>query len=1206
MADTPNSYKDPFWQDLASGTEGKLGLPKGILTALVTRGERSNNDQVSEAGAKTPFQIIPATRDAAIKKWGVDPYLSPENAAEVAGLLFKDSLDRNKGSVPLAVAEYHGGTDRSNWGPKTRAYVQRVTGALPPVPNVDMPPAIVGTGESMFDKVAKAQAPQQQLAAVYQAYKSGQMSPEEAQQFEADVNSGTMMLPRGAALNNAPKAEATSPQTSGASTVLPQAVADAYSSGQMSRQEMIDLERDVSNGLVKMPAGVTLQKTEPMGVIGGIKEAITGKERQTETTNSLPDWAGMPELNDLSIAGAKTGLGTFLSNPAETAQIIKANYPGAQIRQDEKGNYVIKSSMDGKEYAIKPGFQVSDIPRALGALAAFTPAGRATTIPGMMAGAGATQAVIEGSQAATGGNFDVKDVALAAATAGIVPPVMGAVKQVAGAVMNPVKAAAARLMPRAAQEAPAVAPAVSPASVAPVAEGVAAPVAGARPVAPEMPAVVPVQDGVKMYRGVGEGSDNSSGFNWYSENPELAKGYAAARNNGTVEEAFVNVKRPFDAGHDAKRMTPNEFFSSASKQIDINAIDKKEALKARQEFLNYFGKEPKDVTDFWANPEAKVETKKLLEKLGFDGVALTEDGHKTIGSFNSLSAGPVRPAPVEVPPVAPITPAAATETVVPAAEQMGATELAQTAKKAAEGGLGSKKATQVLAEQAAPDAKTVEAAKRLGIEEYLQPDHVTTNQAYRELAQAVKSVPGSEARAAEMQGLSNVAKRADDLITEIGGSHDLAQVSQGVKGSLQATQAELEQRANALYKQLREGIPAKTEAPAPSVLDFIEQREKDLGGAKNLSSLEKMILSKLTPKPVTVQETVSQGAGGLMNEVQQVAKQTKVLKQPTYTLLDDVRKDVGAAARMAGPFKDADTGLAKKLYSLIGKDQEAVAGAAGMGDTFKAAKQAVAIRKGVEDDLVSLFGKNLDNSIVGNLNGGVRVLATGDTSKFIKLIQTIPENMRQETVASGLAAAFGKTAKQGSLNFNSYAKWYEGLLKNKQAYAAVMSNLPPAARKQLSDLYRVSKSIGMATKERITTGRIQAVTEELKGGEGLLSRVYDAAKRNAISMGAGTVAGGMLGPGVGAAIASALSRGAKPSAMKAADALIASPEFQQAVKQAATGEAKQAAVRLAYSKPFTKFVRAVGNPKEMTNRERWIMQALEASTNNQKQSNQGK
>lgn len=1018
MGDTPNSYKDTFWKDLATGTETKLGLPKGILAALVTHGERSNNNQVSEAGARTPFQIIPATRDAAIKKWGIDPYLSPENAAEVAGLLFKDSLDRNKGSVPLAVAEYHGGTDRANWGPKTQAYVKRVTGAFPDIPVIEQQaPASVGTGESTFDKVFKQQQPQasNQIAAVYQAYKSGQMTPEEAQQFEADVNSGAMMLPRGASLNNAPKVEQANPQTSGAAMVLPQAVANAYASGQMTRQEMIDLERDISNGLVKMPEGIKLQKTEPLGVFGQVKEAITGNERQTQTTNSLPDWATMPELNDLSIAGAKTGLGTLLSNPAETAQIIKANYPNAQIRQDEKGNYVIRSSMDGKEYAIKPGFQVSDIPRALGALAAFTPAGRAETILGGAVKAGATQAAIEGTQAATGGNFDTKDVALAAATAGIVPPVMVGVKTVAQTVARPVQQAVKTVMGKVAPEVPGGAATAVPQA----AEGVAAPVAAARPVAPEMPPVAP-----------------------------------------TVAKA----------------------------------------------------------------------------------------------------AAPV--------------------------EQMGASELAQTAKTAAGGGLGSKKAIQVLAEQAAPDAKTVEAARRLGIEDYLQPDHVTTNQAYRELAQAVKSIPGSEARSAELQGLSQVAKRADDLITEIGGSHDLAQVSSGVKQSLQATAAELEAQANKLYKQLREGIPAQAEAPAPTVLKFIEQRAEDLGGRQNLSSVERMIQSKLSPKQLT-------------NEAGEVIGS----KKPTYALLDDVRRDLTAARIKAqGPFKDADSGLIKKLEAELKTDQRAVVDRFGMSNTFDTAQKAVAVRKGLENDLVSLFGKNLDGSIVGNLNNGVRVLVTGDTSRFIKLIQTIPENMRQETVASGLAAAFGKTAKQGNLNFNSYAKWYEGLLKNKQAYTAVMSNLPTVARRQLSDLYRVSKSVSMATKERITTGRIQAVTEELKGGEGLLSRVYGAAKRNALGATIGTGAGSVMGPGVGAAVASALSRGAKPNALKAADALISSLEFQQAVKQAATGESKQAATRLAYSKPFTKFVRAIGNPKEMSNRERWILQALEA--NNQTKSNE--
>jgi hypothetical protein len=68
--------------------------------------------------------------------------------------------------------------------------------------------------------------------------------------------------------------------------------------------------------------------------------------------------------------------------------------------------------------------------------------------------------------------------------------------------------------------------------------------------------------------------------------------------------------------------------------------------------------------------------------------------------------------------------------------------------------------------------------------------------------------------------------------------------------------------------------------------------------------------------------------------------------------------------------------------------------------------------------------------------------------------------------------------------------------------------------------------------------------------------------------------------------------------MKAVDDLLASPEFAQAVSQASQGNVS----RLAYSKPFTKFVRVVGNPKELSNRERWILQTLEA----QNQGNQGK
>lgn len=725
-----------------------------------------------------------------------------------------------------------------------------------------------------------------------------------------------------------------------------------------------------------------------LGFVEGVKESITGDRRKTKETEAAPDWAGMPELNSLSIASAKTGAGTLFAQPKEIVQIIKHNYPDAEVRQDKKGNYFIKSFIDGQEYAIKPGFQLSDVPRAIGALAAFTPAGRAASIPGMALKTGATQAAIEGSQAATGGEFNPGEVAIATATGGAVPAVVKAVQAVKAPVMGAIDRAMGK--PVTPPEAPVMAPGTPPATPGP------APVANA----PVTPPVAPV-----------------------------------------------------------------------------------------------------------------------------------------------------------APPVAPVAPA----------PLMTAPELAATAKSA---GTGSRSATEQLAQQTAPDAKVIEAAKRLGIEDYLQPDHVTTNQAYRELAQAVKSVPGSTTRSAEIEGLNAVGKRADDLITEIGGTTDVSMLNANIKSRLQTTQKELDTKAEGLYKQLRESIPNQTEAPAPNVLAFIKQRAEDLGGAKNLTPVEKTILAKLDSKD---------GA------------------RPTYALLDQVRKDLGSAGKMTGVFKDADVGLSKKLYGLLSADQKAVAEAAGMGDTFKAANAAVTVRKGVEDDLKALFGKTLDSSVVGDLSGAVKSLPSGDATKLVKFLKLIPEDMRQEVMATGLNTAFGKQIQNGALNFNTYAKWYEGLLQNKQAYTAVMSNLPAGARKQLSDLYRVSKGVSQATRERITTGRIQAVQQELLGADSLIENLYNVAKRSSIGFAAEAIAIplGTPGAGIAAGVASALTKG-KPNSIKAVDTLISSPEFNTAVRQYAGGDKQAAAARLAYSKPFTKFVRAVGGPKELSNRERWILQTLEA------------
>lgn len=241
-AEAPNSYTDPYWSDLATSTEQKLGLPSGLLVSLLTKGERSNADQISEAGARTPFQVTPTARALVLKRDGIDAYLSPENAAEVAGLVAKDGVNWAKQRTQdpaavqrLAAGYYHAGGDTDNWGPRTLSYMARVTGAQP---------APAARGTSTFDRAMAATQPDTSgsIANVYKAYQSGQMSPQDASDFESAVNGGQIMLPRGAALK--------------ASAAAPPAPADAalvaaYESGKMTPADAADFQGLARSGAIK-------------------------------------------------------------------------------------------------------------------------------------------------------------------------------------------------------------------------------------------------------------------------------------------------------------------------------------------------------------------------------------------------------------------------------------------------------------------------------------------------------------------------------------------------------------------------------------------------------------------------------------------------------------------------------------------------------------------------------------------------------------------------------------------------------------------------------------------------------------------------------------------------------------------------------------------------------------------------------------------
>jgi hypothetical protein len=715
---------------------------------------------------------------------------------------------------------------------------------------------------------------------------------------------------------------------------------------------------------------LTTLKNLPSAIV----ESVTGAGRATEATRTLPEWTSMPELNSFSFQSALTGLGTLLSTTDQAVEIIKSNYPATEVMQDEKGNYILRSSIDGKDYAIPPGFSMGDIPRVVGGIAAFTPAGRATTILGAGSKAAGTQAAIEAAKVGAGAELKPVEIAKDIATTGVLEAVVPGASRVVKALKGT--------------------PTPAPPRIEPTMDGSVTPPV----IAPTMPMA------------------------------ELA------------------------------------------------------------------------------------ETTKV----------------------------------------------AAGETRIPGAQT---------------------RAMQVLASETAPDPKTIEAAKRLGIDQYLQPDHVTTNQVYRELAQAVKSVPGSQARAAEIDAFRAIGDRADKLVADIGGTKDMSTLSAIVQKRMQSDVDDLATKTEDLFTNtINKAIPVRAEVNPQSILNYLITRGEDLGGLQNLSAMEKDVFRRLSPK--------IQKIDGVDVEV-----------FPTYAQLDQVRKDIGSAYKQSGPFKDSDRASLDALYGPLAKDQKAVAQSFGVGEAFEAANKAVQVRKSIEKDMTSLFGKQLHLSMVDNITGAMKALPKGDEKKLINLLKAVPADMRQEVVASGLNTAFGRAALDKKLGFNEYATWYQGLLENKQAYTAVMSNLPPGARKQLSDLYRVSRGIALSSKERIVTGRIQAAQQALfDNADNFIGKIVEAGKKGAIvstvEMAGRSV--GLPGVGVAAAVASAVTKNKTPM-QKAADDLLSSREFLQAARDVAQGNNQKAAEQVAKSKAFTKFARELGMPQEMDYRVQWLLNTMQSS-----------
>jgi hypothetical protein len=456
---------DDEQRKLAEATEKQLELPPGLLQRYLDNG--------GQIDAKARAQVLDA--------YGIDPKLSKRNAVDAAGLALQDALMRNNNDPAIAIAELHGGQDRSKWSKSVNDFAARVS-MPPPAPR----PAgrRSASGMQMQAQAGNrsasgmtAPAPQQSPPVVGETpadpveanAQQSMMTDEEIAAVEARnaLPTPAAAAPVKAAPVGAPPAgemEAPAPLPAGAIKAAGPKTLEAYRNGTLDPAKRKMFEDLVKSGALAVPAGFQLGAAAPQGapaqaaqapaeepgildtvagIPGRIKEAVTGEKRRTAETEAAPDWSQIPEWEDL---GTLKNIAAAAASPREALQILQSNFPGMKVREDEKGNLFAFSPKAGKEFAVKPGLDFGDVVRAGAVLPIYAATAATGGLPAIMAKEALVQTGVEAAQAGSGGEFNPTDIALAAAT----PAVLragGAVKNAAGSALRRAGNAALDVVP---------------------------------------------------------------------------------------------------------------------------------------------------------------------------------------------------------------------------------------------------------------------------------------------------------------------------------------------------------------------------------------------------------------------------------------------------------------------------------------------------------------------------------------------------------------------------------------------------------------------------------------------------------------------------------------------------------------------------------------------------------------------------------------
>lgn len=431
---------------------------------------------------------------------------------------------------------------------------------------------------------------------------------------------------------------------------------------------------------------------------------------------------------------------------------------------------------------------------------------------------------------------------------------------------------------------------------------------------------------------------------------------------------------------------------------------------------------------------------------------------------------------------------------------------------------------QKVAQQVLPDQEILDSAERLNVD--LNPSHYSTNRAFIEVEQAIKSTtPGSKLGDVEAQAIKATGKAADDLVLDLSGDVDKSLTDLRVKTDVQSNIAKLNTQSEKAYGIVNRAIPRPTKVNPTDSRAYIQTRLDDLGGDESLLSTAEKQLKRLTDPE----------------------------SNPTYGALDQVRRNVGEAlGKNRGPFQDDDRAILDQMYGVLSNDQQGVADIMGVGAEYALGRKLVFGRKNLEKKAIELFGKKMNDSILPKIRQAAGKLTKGDVSQINKLMNALPPSRRQEVAATLLNEIFTAGSRQGTDLGQGFVNAFASLNRNKGAMDVLFKHLPKGSRKRFNDIGRVSTGIfkSKAFQNNSKTAIGNSLVRSMDDGS-FAGKIFD----KAFDIATGAAVGSII-PGVGGFTGAALNlirtaRGG--SKLQAGDALLSSPGFKRSIQDALEG-----------------------------------------------------